>query len=84
MLSIVSKEISFIAERLREKNISIKTRKTVHKFILNKIKTEKLHARNVKVIVKKLLQTPIARFVIENKNVEKISLKVVDKNIKVY
>ncbi len=83
MMSIVSKEISFIAERLREKNISMQTRKTVHKFILNKIKTEKLHARNVKVIVKKLLQTPIARFVIENKNVEKISLKVVDKNIKV-
>jgi ATP-dependent Clp protease ATP-binding subunit ClpA len=83
-MSIVSKEVSFIAERLREKNISMQTRKTVHKFILNKIKTEKLHARNVKVIVKKLLQTPIARFVIENKNVEKISLKVVDKNIKVY
>ena len=84
MMSIVSKEISFIAERLKEKNISLQTRRTVHKFILNKIKTEKLHARNIKVLVKKILQTPIARFVIENKNVEKISLKVVDKNIKVY
>lgn len=84
MMSIVSKEISFIAERLKEKNISLQTRRTVHKFILNKIKTEKLHARNIKVLVKKVLQTPIARFVIENKNIEKISLKVVDKNIKVY
>ena len=83
MRSIISKEISFITERLKKRKVSVRYKERVTDLILNKIKSKNLHARSVKALVKKEIQTPIAKFIIENKKTSKISLNIFDKELSI-
>lgn len=81
--SIIDSSIKTFSSKLKERSISASIHKNVKQFILNKIKSEKLNARNVKTLITRLIQSPTAKFIVQNGKVEKISIKVVDKEIKV-
>ena len=53
-------------------------------FLLNKIKTQKLHARTIKDIVKQEITIPSARFIVNNPKKREIFIKVVDKQLLIY
>ena len=42
---------------------------------------KKNHARQIKSAVKALVQVPISRYIVKNRNIEKISVNVVDKSL---
>ena len=50
-------------------------------YILNKIKLEKNHARQIKSAVKVLIQVPISNYIVKNRGIDKISINVVDKSL---
>ena len=81
LLKIIRTELLAIEERLSERNIEISFSKKVEKYILNKIKSEKNHARQIKSSVKSLVQVPISNYIVKNRAVEKISINVVDKTL---
>jgi len=83
LVSIVDSEIKKIHSKLKDRSVVLTVKKGVKEFILNKIKSEKLNARNIKTLVIKLIQAPLAKFIVENNKIKKISIKVVDKTIKV-
>ena len=84
MESIVDVEINKIKKRLLDKGIDLKTSKSIKSFLIKEIKSKNLNARNIKTLVIKLVQFPITSFIIESEKSDKISLKIVDKSIKVY
>ena len=81
--SIIDSSIKTFSSKLKGQNISVSIHRNVKQFILNKIKSENLNARNVKTLITRLVQSPTAKFIVQNRKVEKISIKVVDKEIKV-
>ena len=84
MASIVGVEINKIKNRLSDKGINLSVPKTIQKFLVEEIKAKKLNARNIKALVVKLIQFPLASFIMDGEKNKKLSLKVVDKTIKVY
>ena len=83
LVSIVDSEIKKIHSKLKDRSVVLTVKKGVKEFILNKIKSEKLNARNIKTLVIKLIQAPLAKFIVENNKNKKISNKIVNKTIKV-
>ena len=81
LLKIIRAELSAIEDRLSERNIEICINKSVEKHILNEIKMQKNHARQIKSAVKAIVQVPISNYIVKNRNVDKISIKVVDKSL---
>jgi len=81
LLKIIKAELSAIQHRLEERNIKISFTKKVENYILNKIKLEKNHARQIKNAVKVLLQVPISNHIVKNRGIDKISINVVDKSL---
>ena len=84
MANIVGVEIKKIKNRLSDKGINLSVPKTIQKFLVQEIKAKKLNARNIKALVVKLIQFPLASFIMDGEKNKKLSLKVVDKTIKVY
>jgi len=84
MESIVDVEINKIKKRLLDKGIDLKTPRAIKSFLIKEIKSKNLNARNIKTLVIKLIQFPITSFIMESEKSNKISLKIVDKSIKVY
>jgi len=80
---IVSSEIKIIEEKLKEKNIKITFDSSAKNLILKKIKTEKLHARNIKDLVRSEFQVPISKFIIKNQKSQKILVKIIDNELKI-
>ena len=81
---IISHELTKIKDKLQKnKNIKFNFKKETVDLILNKIKLEKLHARDIKNYIRKEVQVPVSRFVISKKKTSEISIKNVDNNIKV-
>lgn len=81
--NIVDREVDKVKERLVAKGVSLSVAKSVKQFIVKEVHNRKLNARNIKALVVQLVQFPLAAFMIKNQNSEKISLKVVDSEIKV-
>jgi ATP-dependent Clp protease ATP-binding subunit ClpC len=81
--SIIHFEMSTIQEKLKQQKIKIDFDPEIVKFILNSLKSEKSHARNIKDIVKDKLQVPISRFIIQNSKKSNISTKIIDNSIKI-
>ena len=81
--SIINSEMSLMKQRLKQQNIKIDFDKESVKFILNSLKSEKLHARSIKDIIKNQLQIPISKFIIQNAKKSKISVKCIDNAIKI-
>jgi ATP-dependent Clp protease ATP-binding subunit ClpC len=81
---IISKEISEIENKLKQQNIKISFGDGVVEFILNSLKIEKLHARNIKEIVKSKIQIPISKFIIQNPEKSDFSVNFVDNTINIH
>ena len=81
LLKIINQELLNIEERLLARGVKIKWSPTVKKFIFNKIKEKNSHARDIKNLVKTIVQIPLSQFIVKNRKIEEISLKVVDKNL---
>ena len=81
--SIINSEMSLMKQRLKQQNIKIDFDKESVKFILNSLKSEKLHARSIKDIIKNQLQIPVSKFIIQNSKKSKISVKCIDNAIKI-
>ncbi len=81
LLKIIRTELSTIEDRLSERGIGISMNKSVEKHILNEIKMQKNHARQIKSAVKTIIQVPISNYIVKNRNLEKITIKVVDKSL---
>jgi ATP-dependent Clp protease ATP-binding subunit ClpC len=81
LLKIIKQELSQIEERLQERGIKLNCTHSVKKFIFNQIKEKNSHARDIKNLVKTIVQVPLSQFIVENRKVDKISLKVVDKSL---
>ena len=81
LLKIIRAELSAIQDRLSERDIEICINKSVEKHILNQIKMQKSHARQIKNAVKTIVQVPISNYIVKNRNIDKISIKVVDKSL---
>ena len=84
MANIVGVEIKKIKNRLSDKGINLSVPKAIQKFLVEEIKAKKLNARNIKALVVKLIQFPLASFMMDEEKNKKLSLKIVDKTIKVY
>jgi ATP-dependent Clp protease ATP-binding subunit ClpC len=80
---IIGFEISTIQEKLKKQNINIDFDEEIVNFILNSLKSEKLHARSVKDVVKDKLHVPISKFIIQNSQKSNISAKVIDNSINI-
>lgn len=83
MANIVGVEIRKIKSRLLDKGINLSVPKSIRNFLVKEIKSKKLNARNIKALVVKLIQFPLASFIMDGEKNKKLSLKVVDKTIKV-
>jgi ATP-dependent Clp protease ATP-binding subunit ClpC len=81
--SIINSAISLIQEKLKQQKIKIAFDKEVTEFILNSLKSEKLHARSIKDIVQNQLQIPISKFIIQNSKKSNISVKLIDNLINI-
>ena len=81
LLKIIRAELSAIQDRLSERNMDVCINKNVEQHILNEIKMQKNHARQIKSAVKTIVQVPISNYIVKNRNLDKISIKVVDKSL---
>lgn len=81
--SIINCEMSLIQQKLKQQNIKINFDKESVEFILNSLKSEKLHARNIKDVIKNKLQIPISKFIIQNSKKSNISIKCIDNSINI-
>ena len=81
LLKIINQELVQIRKRLNEKGIELKYSFGIKKFIFNKIKEKNSHARDIKNLVKGIVQVPLSQFIVKNRKIEKISLKIVDKSL---
>jgi len=84
MANIVGVEINKIKSRLASKGINLSVPRSIKNFLVKEIKSKKLNARNIKSLVVKLIQFPLASHIMDGEKNKKISLKVVDKTIKIY
>ena len=84
MASVIDVEINKIKKRLLDRGVDLKIPNSIKAFLIEEIKSKKLNARNIKELVVRLIQFPIASFMMNSKESEKISLKIVDKSIKVH
>ena len=81
---IIYQELTNIKTKLIEnKNINFNFNKAIVNFIFNKIKSQKLHARDIKNFIREEVQVPISKCVISKTKNSEISIKNVDNNIKV-
>ena len=80
-LSIITKEIKKLKERLQLKGVHLKITPHVKKFIFNEIKNKKIHARDIKSFVKKFIQFPVSKYIMEHKDVDTVGVKVKNKSI---
>ena len=80
-LSIITKEIKKLKERLQLKGVQLKITPHVKKFIFNEIKNKKIHARDIKSFVKKFIQFPVSKYMMEHKDVDTVGVKIKNKSI---
>jgi ATP-dependent Clp protease ATP-binding subunit ClpA len=72
-----------IKDSLKQKNTKINFHPLVKDLILNKLKDEKLNARNIKDLVRSDIQVPISKFMINNSKIRKISVKIIDNKVNI-
>ena len=81
LLKIINQELKYITTRLLDRGIELNYNSSVKKHIFNKVKKKNSHARHIKNLVKSTIQVPLSEFIVKNRKIEKISLKVVDKSV---
>ena len=76
---IINQELKIIKDRLAERGLELEYHASIKKHIFNQVKEKNSHARQIKNLVKSAIQVPLSKFLVKNKKIEKISVKVVDK-----
>ena len=54
---------------------------SIKKCIFNELKSQNSHARDIKNLVKTLVQVPLSHYIVQNRNIEKVEIKVINKII---
>jgi len=78
---IINQELKIIKNRLEEKGLEISYDSSIRKHIFARVKEKNSHARQIKNLVKSVIQVPLSKFLVKNSKIEKIHLKVVDKEL---
>ena len=78
---IINQELKIIKNRLEEKGLEISYDSSIRKHIFAQVKEKNSHARQIKNLVKSVIQVPLSKFLVKNSKIEKIHLKVVDKDL---
>ncbi len=81
LLKIISSELTLVKDRLADKNIDLKYSPRIKKCIFNQLKSQNSHARDIKNLVKTLVQVPLSHYIVQNRNIEKVEIKVINKII---
>jgi ATP-dependent Clp protease ATP-binding subunit ClpC len=81
LLKIIHQELKHITSRLLDRGVELNYDSSVKKYIFNKVKEKKSHARHIKNLVKSMVQVPLSEFIVKNRKIEKIYLKIVDKSL---
>jgi ATP-dependent Clp protease ATP-binding subunit ClpC len=81
LLKIINQELKNIKQKLNKKGIQIVIRRSVGGFILKNALEKNLHARNIKGLVKELVQVPLSHFLIKNHDTDHINLRPLGKEI---
>jgi ATP-dependent Clp protease ATP-binding subunit ClpA len=81
LLKIIEAELMKIQDRLSERNITFTLSASLKNHVLQQIKNKNQNARNIKNVIKTLVQVPLSEFIIKNQNIEKISTKIIDKQL---
>jgi ATP-dependent Clp protease ATP-binding subunit ClpC len=81
LLKIIEAELAKIQARLCEKNIAFTLSAPLKNYVLQHIKNKNQNARDIKNVIKTLVQVPLSEFIIKNQNIEKISTKIIDKEL---
>jgi len=81
LLKIIEAELIKIQDRLGERNISFTLSASLKNYVLQDIKDKNQNARNIKNVIKTLVQVPLSEFIIKNQKIEKISTKIIDKEL---
>ena len=78
---IINQELKIIKNRLEEKGLEISYDSSIRKHIFGQVKEKNSHARQIKNLVKSVIQVPLSKFLVKNSKINKIHLKVVDKDL---
>ena len=81
LMKIINRELLQIKGRLLDKGVKWSYSLSLQKYIFNHIKEKNNHAREIKNMVKVLVQVPLSQFIVKNRNIENISSKIVDKTL---
>lgn len=76
---IVSLEINVIKNRLKLRGKKLSIHKTFIETIVKEVIDNKLHAREIKDLVRQKLYSPLSEFMLTNGNKDKFSVKCIDK-----
>ena len=80
---IIRHELNRIKNKLKEQRIQTKfTAKTID-CILRDLTKNKLHARDIKKLIRTSVEVPVSKFVVSNSKISKIEIKSIDNKIKV-
>lgn len=83
LTKIIESEVCKFKDRLLDQGIQLKINKTLYKDLLEVLKSENIHAREIKDILKQKLIIPTAKFVVSNPKKSSISIKMLDKTINI-
>lgn len=83
LIKIIESEVSKFRDRLLAQNVKLKINKNLYKDLLETLKSESVHAREIKDILKKKIIIPTAKFVVANPKKSDISIKMLDKKVNI-
>jgi ATP-dependent Clp protease ATP-binding subunit ClpA len=83
LTKIIESEVCKFKDRLLGQGIQLKINKTLYKDLLEVLKSENIHAREIKDTLKQKLIIPTAKFVVSNPKKSSISIKMLDKTINI-
>ena len=81
LTKIINQELKTIKDKLTKKDIEVTMSKSISSCILNAALEKKSHARDIKNLVKELVQVPLSHFLIKNSAIDKIKFQSGDKKI---
>ncbi|NVM35103.1 MAG: ATP-dependent Clp protease ATP-binding subunit [Candidatus Lokiarchaeota archaeon] len=82
--TIISYQLNKLRERLSENKVKITFSKPVIESIFNELKLNNIHARGIKGYIRRKIEVPVAKLIVSNSKKSKITIKDVDKTLKIY
>lgn len=80
IINIFKSQLNALKETLKSKNIELKVHNSITDLITKK---SDIHARKTKQIMRQEIEVPLAKFILKNPQIEKITLKVLDGKVNI-